>query len=183
MDEVNDPTVFDLRRFKVGGWDSTKIKTKTNGKWIYIYEGDTNQLINLPEPIHFEKRYKPPNYVRHEPQRVQSSFDTRLFERSIESPTTRKAPLSFAPPNHSNKLVAPVVYSQFCQSKRLLGIRTAKVSPRKKLLERANTSMERNKFSQSAPLQEDNTLSPFITHYAAAKIMPSKSANVTQKND
>ncbi|EAX88335.1 hypothetical protein TVAG_177210 [Trichomonas vaginalis G3] len=182
MEETIDPSQFDLRRWNVGGWESSKLKTKANGKWIYIYDGDSKQLINLPEPIHFEKRYIPPNYSKHDHLPVQSLFDTRTFERSIENPSTRKAPLSFSQPVPPGKLVAPVVYSQFCQSKRLNGVRTAKCSPRKKLLQRASTSVEKRSFSQSQKDSIDSTLSPFITHFAPAEIITTQSATLPPRN-
>lgn len=94
---------YDLRRMKVGGWEASRLKSKVNGKWVYFYNPDNNELMNCKELIDFEKRYIPPN---HKPKK------RNVVSRSLEKKDVKnyRAPLQFS---QHPRLLAPVVYSSF----------------------------------------------------------------------
>lgn len=58
-DYTADPW-YDIRKLRVGGWKSSKIKVEANGQWSRFIDGETNVYINKTERIDYSKRYKPP---------------------------------------------------------------------------------------------------------------------------
>ncbi|OHS99324.1 hypothetical protein TRFO_34269 [Tritrichomonas foetus] len=52
----------DLRKWKCGGWEASKITVKVNGRWSYIYNTKSSNPTNVKEPIKYNGGYKPPNH-------------------------------------------------------------------------------------------------------------------------
>lgn len=50
----------DIRKIRCGGWDSSHINVKVNGRWRYLYQPNNLKPINVREPIDFTGGYKPP---------------------------------------------------------------------------------------------------------------------------
>ena len=98
---------FDIRKYKMGGWESAKLKTKTNGKWYYIYNSDNHELVNCKELIDYDKKYTPPNHKHYKPEpfhvKCVGKMDTGNY----------RAPLQF---QHQPSLIAPIVYGSFSTS-------------------------------------------------------------------
>ena len=102
----NDPHVYDLRRLKVGEWESAKIKSKVNGRWIYFYKDDNKRLINCPELINYEKKYIPPN---HREKRPNTSLDV-IIDRDFSQSVVVRAPIVYTQKNLVRGCTAPMVY-------------------------------------------------------------------------
>lgn len=52
----------DLRKWKCGGWEASKMNVKINGRWSYIYENTRPSPTNVREPITYDQDYSPPNH-------------------------------------------------------------------------------------------------------------------------
>lgn len=50
----------DIRKIRCGGWDSSHINVKVNGRWRYLYKPNKLRPLNVKEPIGFTDGYKPP---------------------------------------------------------------------------------------------------------------------------
>ena len=50
----------DIRKIRCGGWDSSHINVKVNGRWRYLYQPNNLKPLNVREPIDFTGGYKPP---------------------------------------------------------------------------------------------------------------------------
>ena len=98
---------FDIRKYKMGGWESAKLRTKSNGKWYYIYNSDNNELVNMKELIEYDKKYKPPNHQNYKPEPYHVKCVGRMDTGNY------RAPLQF---QQQPVLIAPVVYSSFSTS-------------------------------------------------------------------
>ena len=56
---------YDIRNFKCGGWQMSQVTVKVNGRWSYIYPGNSAKPTNRKEPIGLQAGYDPPNH-KHE---------------------------------------------------------------------------------------------------------------------
>ena len=87
----------------MGGWESSKLRTKSNGKWYYIYNSDNHELVNCKELIDYDKKYTPPNHkhFKADPPHVKcvGKMDNGNY----------RAPLHYQQPS----LIAPIVYGSF----------------------------------------------------------------------
>ena len=162
MDSEDQP--FDMRKMKTKTWESAKIRTKTNGRWVYIYNPENNKLLNQAEPISFEKKYKPPNhteefYNHHRAStisRPSTSIRTRRFDNEEPFP---RPPLLYSSYSGSRPLIAPVVYGQFVKTSpnKLRSAQTATVS--KLFPEKTATPPKRLK----RKAMSHSSMSPFLT--------------------
>ncbi|OHS98006.1 hypothetical protein TRFO_35688 [Tritrichomonas foetus] len=98
MDPSNIYT--DLRKWEVGGWQSSKMSAKVNGRWTYFFPKDGHQPLNRREPIHFCDGYKPPNHVKSEFQNY-PKIDVHPYRKQrVLTHLKQKAPLVFSSPQN-----------------------------------------------------------------------------------
>lgn len=51
---------IDIRQITSGGWESSQINVKVNGRWRYFYTPENSKPVNSKEPIQYGAGYKPP---------------------------------------------------------------------------------------------------------------------------
>ncbi|KAK8894408.1 hypothetical protein M9Y10_022843 [Tritrichomonas musculus] len=92
----------DLRNWRSGGWNASKMTVKVNGRWSYIYNYDSSVPTNVKEPISLNGPYIPPNH-RNEPFEATTAPKSHplrtsaLQQRNIIS----KAPICYINHNYS----------------------------------------------------------------------------------
>lgn len=106
------PFAADIRKYKLGGWESAKVSAKVNGKWFYFYNAESKELINAPELIKFEKKYKPPSDTIHS-SAVTSRSISVYDDVDRTNPKEVRAPLKFKGIKKRKKFLCPVVYGSF----------------------------------------------------------------------
>ena len=97
----------DLRHWNEGGWRSSKITSKKDGRWIYFFQDGNSSPINSKEPVSYGQRYTPPsacikaNYVRPR-EHLSPMRQMYLLQHQHQ-----KAPLT-SHKSHRSKLYPPV---------------------------------------------------------------------------
>ena len=167
---MNEPDIhtYDLRNFKVGGWSSANLKTKVNGRWIYIYNPETNILINKPEPIQFEKKYVPPNHQREfyntHKDNLNAQRTSPIRERPFTTSENSRAPLVYSSYSGVRPLIAPVVYGQFVKSNKSK-LRNAQTANGSRIFpQKTHAKTEPLKLKKKA--MSHSSVSPFVTKSA-----------------
>jgi len=51
---------YDIRKVKCGGWSSSRLSVRKDGRWIEFYDDKTRTPINQSIPVDFERKYIPP---------------------------------------------------------------------------------------------------------------------------
>ena len=154
---------YDLRSIHVGNWESAKIRTKTNGRWIYIFDPKTNNLLNVPEPIKFEQKYKPTNHLDEFYKSSKNNSITKshtLHSRSSNEPIVSRAPLVYSSFSGSSSLIAPVVYGQFVSKSKKLKRKGTQTAPISRVFPEKTYQKTKSQISKA---KSPPSVSPFVT--------------------
>lgn len=85
----------DLRQMKLGGWDSSQMIVKLNGRWAYFYPKDHDFPVNGREPISFDEDYKPPNHQSEKYDKFYSPKSHPAHELFMKKNLHSKAPFVY----------------------------------------------------------------------------------------
>ena len=146
------PFQADIRKYRIGGWESAKVSAKVNGKWVYLYNSENNKLLNCPELIRFERKYVPPSdtsdisTARKRPISVYDDVD-----RTITNEV--RAPLQYKSTKKKKKFLSPVVYGSFYNQFRNTSNKSSQNYPRK-----TATSFSTQKSSKNHYLKHNNSI-------------------------
>ena len=88
-----------LKQLKLGGWESSKMRVKVNGRWAYFYPSEGEIPLNDREPISFETAYIPPNHHDEKFDAFYMPKEHPAHEVFMRKNVHSKAPFVYVAPN------------------------------------------------------------------------------------